>query len=179
MNETAEKPTFELLEGHGFYLDIFPASTHGKIRQADLIPIASRVRFTHLAAVVRWKQQYKCWRITEPRQDWFPPMEVNDREGELFFSLDPPTDFWSTPLDRINKNIVVWKQIGEAYVFGFVKRGIGESVKTSYTPASFYGEADYDPGYFDAKFMAPLYALKSHLQGVDYFFAPIKCVEVI
>lgn len=178
MNETVNKPQFELLEGHGFYLDVFPASTHGKVKQTDLIPIAARVRYTHLAAVVRWKKDYKLWRITEPKQEWYPPMHVE--EPEHTFSLDVfERDFWSTPLDRINKNVVVWRQIGEAYVFGYTTRGIGESVRSSYTPSSYYGEADYEQGYFEAKFMAPLYALKSHLQGVDYFFAPIRCVEVI
>lgn len=177
MNETVDKPQFELLEGHGFYLDIFPAKEHGRIRQNDLIPIAARVRYTHLAAVVRWKPDVKFWKITEPRQDWYPPMHVKEDDFVIF--NDQPKDFWTTPLDRINKNVVVWRQIGQAYVFGFTTRGIGESVKSSYSPSSYYGEAEYDPGYFDAKFMAPLYALKSHLQGVNYFFAPMKCVEVI
>jgi hypothetical protein len=121
------------------------------------------------------------WKLVEPAYDVYPRIEEKDEKDDDHFMLinDGPRDFWGTPIDKINKNIVVWKATGVAYVFGFVKRGIGWSSPASYSGGGYEYEPEYDPGFFDAsRGYVPLYALKSQLQGVGYFFAPIQSVEI-
>lgn len=60
-----------------------------------------------------------------------------------------------------------------------LKRGIGNSAKSYYSPAGAWGEAEYEQGYFDPIAYVPLYALKAQLPGVEYMFAPIQCVKVL
>lgn len=177
---TNTETAYKLKEGCGFYLDVFGQPEKVKLNQ--LIPIATRVKFSHQAAVVRWKSDYKMWKLAEPRVDWYPPIAETQNEDRPFFDLtdvDSPKDFWSTPNEKINKDIIVWREIGVAYIFGFVKRGIGKSVKGYSLGGGYYDPPEYEPGYFDALTYVPLYALKSHIEGVDYFFAPTQCVEVI
>lgn len=173
-----------------------------QLRVDATLPLGSRVRWTHLAAVARWYDKGEAdmheWVITEPRAHGFRPRMAS--EPVLRGGTDIPIEFgdgdaWEAEqrwyrtrrggrdgvevyYDR-NKTVLVWPYEGDGYLFGLVRRGIGASSKAHSYYDSYNGEHDYDPGGFAAECYVPLYAVKRQLSGLGYLFAPHWAVSVV
>lgn len=151
-----------------------------RLPHADELPLGARVRFHHRAAVARWTTYEHGpgeWRLTEGvERGWRPaisPPERDPRDIEFSFADDP---FYRRRSGRTNKTVIVWPEEGDGFLFGLVRRGIGEG----YSPSGGYdhwtGEHEYDPGGFSAQALVPLYAIKTGLNGVRYLLCPTWAV---
>lgn len=151
---------------------------------AEELPLTAHVRWSHRAAVARWKRaQYVEggeWLLVEgveKRSGWRPNMGRDIREDNLPFNEwlhDDP--FWHReprPQDP-NKTVVVWPEDGSGYLFGLVRRGIGISEPArkggGWIGSDMYDEGD--PGGFAAEGFVHLYAVKGELRGVGYWLVP-------
>lgn len=152
----------------------------------DRFELGDRIRFSHRAAVVRWrKNDYGdggMWLVTEglpKRAAWRPPIDPDPETPKVGFGLlSEPDDWYSRPrADGTNKSILVWPETGEGLVFGLVRRGFGESVPARGSTTWF--EDNYEPGYFATDGFAWLYAVKSELDGLDYALVPPWAAEAL
>lgn len=168
-------------------LDLSPPR---KLAHDEELPLGARVLWHHRAAVIRWrwsesgrfgKEPWGDWWVAEgvpKRSGWRPRMALipeGESEAVLAFTQDLDPFYERPPRDGNNKTVIVWPEEGHGFVFGLVRRGIGQSVSASGT-ASMYHD-NFEPGYFDAVGYVPLYAVKSELAGVNYMLVPHWAVK--
>ena len=151
-------------------LNIAPPKEH--------LELGDKIRYHHRACVARIpKSKY------EPgifgKSSFEPKWETINKEGG-----SPPVYSWQEdnwlsrmPTDvKRNKTIVIWHEIGEGFIYGMIRRGIGTSY-SGYT--SGYETPEYEPGWFDPHEWHWLYAVKCHLSGLQGIYVPIWAAEKI
>lgn len=139
-------------------------------REVDRLPLGAHVTYTARAAVARWRDsdQPNRWVLYEGAGRNENPF----RAPEDLFDEGWPQPILATGREHLNKSVIVWPEEGSGIVIGFVRRGIGKSEKGYMSHGGYYGEPEYEPGYFNPKVLVPLYAVKTHLLGLGYLLVP-------
>lgn len=160
-------------------MSISPPSEH--------LDLGQRVRYHHRACVARAKRQdyatHAYWiACGEGRHGWDNRLHPRGKCDYLSFDpfrpglLDHPRN---PPVPRfgVNKTIMIWPEEGEGIIIGLVRRGIGESVPASGGDGLF--NDSWEPGYFTPYQWVWLYAIKTHLNGLDMVLAPMCAVSPV
>ena len=130
------------------------------------LELGDHVSYHHRAcAARRVKQEY----VDQPYWVAVGPGRNNWWGGWNEENLDPLRGI-STAGSR-NKTVIVWHEEGSGVLIGMIRRGIGQSVRTT---TGFNGESyEQEPGYFGAEAWVWLYAIKHSLSSLDFVLAPI------
>lgn len=173
-------------------VDTFALVPPMSLAHNDELPIGTLVRWSHRAAVARWKaasyprDEYAGdWLLTEGvgKGGWRPrmsPIPPGESATVLAFTQDLDPFYERPPRDGVNKTVFVWPDVGAGFLFGLVRRGIGRSEPARAASGGWLGGSEVpdegDPGGFAAEAFVPLYAIKCELQGVSYLLAPTWAV---
>lgn len=166
------------------------------IKDKELIPIGTEISFSHRAGVARFKKRANPsegkenefgWIITEgilyhnetvryPTED-LVGLSLSSLDDDTYWDNRIKYQFWSWPRARhrfgkINKTVFVWPDDGVGWIIGKIRRGIGISEKSGYSPATYYGPAEYDQGYLDVQMYVDLYVVKTQYYGTSFVLCP-------
>jgi len=144
------------------------------------LELGDRIRYHHRACVARLPKRESGTGIfagPDIPRTWEPIRVEGGQPNVDYFWPETPNWWTRMPTDGpINKTIICWHEIGEGFVFGLIRRGIGVS-HSGYT--SGYEYPEWEPGWFDVHEWHWLYAVKTVLTGLHCIYVPLWAAERI